>query len=606
MRQLNFITLGMALTLCAAACSDATSEESLPPDVESELETLNGKADGTGITPGSSQAETLLRFVNQPIADDQAGQAFVDLLDSKLHAWPARNIGEFRAGPDGRYGTGDDQTFNELETLDAVPWVGPVALQQLYLLAEEEGYGTPSPSLCSEFIEKTYGQFRLQSFADLVEVEASGCTIFDDDVNVSLGRGVFPTDAKRLEQLGNITEIRGGLYITADTSVLDGVSLPNLKRVSRGLSIRERDDGEYGALEVDLSGLVETPRLTLVGVSEVQVGVLESANNVEVTFHDSGILNLPSLPEVKTISLKTKVAGAGVTIDAPQITELDLFEVEATGALETVLPSLQRVGDLTLRGTHLAAAEFEALTEITGSALMFGTTDPLVGLTALETIGGNFRIENSSFENVEGHVGPGNLTSIGGRLWVDQDPRYGRYSISGYESLDSVERITIRVDCDTIDGFNALESLESLVILARDNCSIGGFSNLEFIASHFRLVASSRSQDPTGFDSLVAIGGDFEFTGTRVGETLEALEIIGGDFTYLSADGFSGFNALTTVDGELSLKTVGGRNASDRILGLNELIGIGADFVISVGVADEQIQRVVDQLQVLGGNVRRY
>jgi hypothetical protein len=53
----------------------------------------------------------------------------------------ARNIVDHRMGPDGVDGTDDDDPFDDLSELDAVPYVGPSALDRLFRYAVAHGYG---------------------------------------------------------------------------------------------------------------------------------------------------------------------------------------------------------------------------------------------------------------------------------------------------------------------------------------------------------------------------------------------------------------------------------------------------------------------------------
>lgn len=57
----------------------------------------------------------------------------------------ARGIVDFRAGPDGAENTADDRRFTTLEELDAVPYVGDRALEQLFAFAQANGYGAADP-----------------------------------------------------------------------------------------------------------------------------------------------------------------------------------------------------------------------------------------------------------------------------------------------------------------------------------------------------------------------------------------------------------------------------------------------------------------------------
>jgi phosphatidylserine/phosphatidylglycerophosphate/cardiolipin synthase-like enzyme len=97
----------------------------------------SGKADGA-LDPDSAEAHAVLALVNDPAVD-------ADELDddARLNAKAADGIIDHRNGPDGEPGTADDDRFDDLAELDAVPFVGQTALSQLLAYAIEHGYLQP-------------------------------------------------------------------------------------------------------------------------------------------------------------------------------------------------------------------------------------------------------------------------------------------------------------------------------------------------------------------------------------------------------------------------------------------------------------------------------
>jgi phosphatidylserine/phosphatidylglycerophosphate/cardiolipin synthase-like enzyme len=77
---------------------------------------------------------SVLAFVNEPETD------LYTLKSAGVHTRASKNIVKVRDGQDSRAGTDDDQRFETLADLDAVPYVGPVAMDQLV------GYGA---SMCA-------------------------------------------------------------------------------------------------------------------------------------------------------------------------------------------------------------------------------------------------------------------------------------------------------------------------------------------------------------------------------------------------------------------------------------------------------------------------
>jgi hypothetical protein len=109
-----------AFALVAVACSSAPMPE--PTDGRDDAFLAGGKADG----PVASAEETaaVLALVNT---------ASLAELDEgvPLDVRAAEHIVAHRDGPDAALGTADDDPFDDLAELDAVPWVGPAAFAAL-------------------------------------------------------------------------------------------------------------------------------------------------------------------------------------------------------------------------------------------------------------------------------------------------------------------------------------------------------------------------------------------------------------------------------------------------------------------------------------------
>lgn len=106
-------------------------------------------------TVGVDRDGATLALVNDPATT-------VELLDVDvaLDRRAAQNIVAARDGADGLPGTSDDVPFATIAQLDAVPYVGPSALDKLAAYALANGYGaTPPPSSppCAIFSEYTEG-----------------------------------------------------------------------------------------------------------------------------------------------------------------------------------------------------------------------------------------------------------------------------------------------------------------------------------------------------------------------------------------------------------------------------------------------------------------
>ncbi|HUH03932.1 MAG TPA: hypothetical protein VML75_18175 [Kofleriaceae bacterium] len=140
-------------------------------------------------------------------------------LDVPLDARAARGIVAHRFGVDGRPNTADDQRFATLEELDAVPWVGPVALGRLLAYAHARGLvedAAPAADclIISEYIERgglynkaielyNCGAAPVDLAAYevcLVRNDDRDCTVHADLGTAQLGPGAVTTMCRRIER----------------------------------------------------------------------------------------------------------------------------------------------------------------------------------------------------------------------------------------------------------------------------------------------------------------------------------------------------------------------------------------------------------------------
>lgn len=126
-------TLIAILSLVGVACAEATdSPDTDPADDRDASFLVDGRADTGGIQEGSAEAQAVLTLVNTAsfvVLDD----------DASLDRRAAQNIVDYRAGADQVEHTADDQTFETLVELDAIPYVGPVAFRNLLEFATRDG-----------------------------------------------------------------------------------------------------------------------------------------------------------------------------------------------------------------------------------------------------------------------------------------------------------------------------------------------------------------------------------------------------------------------------------------------------------------------------------
>jgi phosphatidylserine/phosphatidylglycerophosphate/cardiolipin synthase-like enzyme len=198
------------LALLAPGC---TSNE----DVEDgEDDSFGGKADS--LVDGSAEARGVLALVNDPTVD------FEELdIDAGLSSRVAGNIITKRDGADATAGTADDDRYDDLAELDAVPYVGPATLGQLLEYAREKGLVNAAPRIEVIFSPQTVATHTARVAQMIREA--------DHSIDIAMysysdaGIGVALTEA-----LGRGVEIRF-LFETAnaDRKILDLAARTNTK-----------------------------------------------------------------------------------------------------------------------------------------------------------------------------------------------------------------------------------------------------------------------------------------------------------------------------------------------------------------------------------------
>jgi phosphatidylserine/phosphatidylglycerophosphate/cardiolipin synthase-like enzyme len=129
----------IAFVLLAAAAASCVSDAEIE-DGENDA-FPSGKADG-GIDEGSPEALGVLALVNDP-----AETAATLKAGAHITIRAAGNIVHHRDGADATPGTDDDDRFDTLAELDAIPYVGPATLNALIELARQRGLVHEGPSL---------------------------------------------------------------------------------------------------------------------------------------------------------------------------------------------------------------------------------------------------------------------------------------------------------------------------------------------------------------------------------------------------------------------------------------------------------------------------
>jgi hypothetical protein len=116
------------------------------------------------------------------LLDDPATtlQVLDDLVPLDVRA--ARNLVARRDGPDGVYGTADDQPFESIQDVDDVKYVGPSALDRLEAYAELNGYVPQGSELLGTWDNVAFTVDEATAVLDLVNTASE--PVLDDDVGL--------------------------------------------------------------------------------------------------------------------------------------------------------------------------------------------------------------------------------------------------------------------------------------------------------------------------------------------------------------------------------------------------------------------------------------
>ncbi|MEM9195185.1 MAG: phospholipase D-like domain-containing protein [Myxococcota bacterium] len=116
----RMITMFLMLFVAVGGCAVDTDAS---PDGEFDDAIAAGKADGSDYS-GCELGEEVAML-------NQATTSTDGWREQGIHSRAARNLMTRRNGVDGEFGTGDDDLFDDIQEVDAVSWVGPVAMSQL-------------------------------------------------------------------------------------------------------------------------------------------------------------------------------------------------------------------------------------------------------------------------------------------------------------------------------------------------------------------------------------------------------------------------------------------------------------------------------------------
>ena len=122
--------LVISVLLAAVGCTEIQSVDDGHNNIEFDTQTS-----AAALTPGTPQAVGVLNLLN-----DAATTLDVLDKDARLNRRAATGIIHHRNGPDGVFGTRDDEPFRSVRDIDGIRYVGPVSMARLAYWAQIHGY----------------------------------------------------------------------------------------------------------------------------------------------------------------------------------------------------------------------------------------------------------------------------------------------------------------------------------------------------------------------------------------------------------------------------------------------------------------------------------
>jgi len=173
-------------------------------DDEGIDDVAGGKADGFGVT--EAEGRGILRVANEVSRADLIGKA-------KVSKRAVAGIDEHRLGGDGIAGTADDDAFDTLDALDAIPYVGTRAFDKLLAYADRLGW-----------VDEDVGSHQLDGFDETLLAADSSGRLAVLRVGAAFSRAALPPPAARPPE---VVRSHGGkfylLYEDSNLLIVDPV-----------------------------------------------------------------------------------------------------------------------------------------------------------------------------------------------------------------------------------------------------------------------------------------------------------------------------------------------------------------------------------------------
>ncbi len=149
--------------MLAGGCTAAIDSAGASPDARDAVGVSAGKADGSGFS--DCELSAVVTWLNDAATTQQV------VHDAGVHIRASRNLMAHRNGPDGVFGTSDDDLFDDIGEVDAVSWVGPIAMRELVAAVEDRCTGPtpPAADISAIFSPQPYDQSHLARTAQLID-----------------------------------------------------------------------------------------------------------------------------------------------------------------------------------------------------------------------------------------------------------------------------------------------------------------------------------------------------------------------------------------------------------------------------------------------------
>jgi hypothetical protein len=270
-------------TALFAACTPAT-------DAVSEVDPFDG--DTARVDEATPEAFGVLALLN----DAGTTEALLD-VDAALDARAARSLVHHRNGPDGVFGTSDDNLFDDIAEADAQYYVGASALDKLAAFAATAGLVPSGDDVVGVWegtpftMNEVTWTLEFANTADQVEL--------DDDVGLDSRAAQGIVDARPIATMNDLAtayyvggsamaDLRdyasaatlGGAWDTCDTSDDCQAGLVCMGELAYGNGIYCVDDSMYGTFSssdgasIDDDGSTLSSTVTVSGLATVPVDVV--------------------------------------------------------------------------------------------------------------------------------------------------------------------------------------------------------------------------------------------------------------------------------------------------------------------------------------------